>query len=87
MTRATLIDPQQALAGLKQKVKKYNKDFEKAIEKYRENPVESEDEAGDEQDRDGGLIGHMTLDSSHVTVIEHRFRAGWQWGWSRISSS
>ncbi len=49
-------------------MKKYNKDFEKAIETYRANPVESEDDA-DEEDKDGGLIDHVTLGPSHVTVI------------------
>ncbi len=67
-------------------MKKYNKDFEEAIETYRANPVESEDDA-DEEDKDGGLIDHVTLGPSHVTVIEHRSRAKRQWGRSRTSSS
>ena len=49
-------------------MKKYNKDFEGAIETYRANPVESEDDA-DEEDKNGGLICHVTLGPSHVTVI------------------
>ena len=38
----------QALATLKQKIRKYNKDFESGIEAYRQNPVESGDEEEDE---------------------------------------
>ena len=36
--------PPQALGTLKQKVRKYNKDFEKDIQSYRENPVTSDAE-------------------------------------------
>ena len=39
----------QALATLKQKIRKYNKDFESGIEAYRQNPVESDEEEGDEE--------------------------------------
>lgn len=34
----------QALVTLKQKVRKYNKEFETEIQSFRENPVNSEDE-------------------------------------------
>lgn len=34
----------QALSSLRQKLRKYNKDFEADIQAYRENPVESEEE-------------------------------------------
>lgn len=34
----------KALASLKQKIRKYNKDFESEIENYRQNPILSEDE-------------------------------------------
>ena len=39
-----IIFPPQALGTLKQKVRKYNKDFEKDIQSYRENPVTSDAE-------------------------------------------
>ena len=39
----------QALATLKQKIRKYNKDFESGIESYRQNPVESDEEGGEEE--------------------------------------
>ena len=38
----------QALTTLKQKVRKYNKDFEAEIESFRENPVDSEEEREEE---------------------------------------
>ena len=38
----------QALTTLKQKVRKYNKDFEAEIESFRENPVNSEEEREEE---------------------------------------
>lgn len=43
----------QALASLKQKIRKYNKDFETNIEAYRQNPVLSEDEEAPE---DAGVL-------------------------------
>ena len=39
-----ILFPPQALGTLKQKVRKYNKDFEKDIQSYRENPVTSDAE-------------------------------------------
>ncbi|CAI8034637.1 Eukaryotic translation initiation factor 3 subunit C [Geodia barretti] len=46
----------KALTTLKQKVRKYNKEFEAEIESFRENPINSEDEregeAGDEKDEE-----------------------------------
>lgn len=42
----------QALATLKQKVRKYNKDFESGIEAYHQNPVESDEEGEEERDGD-----------------------------------
>ena len=42
----------QALATLKQKIRKYNKDFESGIEAYRQNPIESDEEAGEEEGDD-----------------------------------
>ena len=46
----------QALATLKQKIRKYNKDFETGIEAYRQNPVESDEEGeeGEDDERDEG---------------------------------
>ncbi|XP_046841238.1 eukaryotic translation initiation factor 3 subunit C-like [Xenia sp. Carnegie-2017] len=52
----------KALGTLRQKVKKYNKTFENDIEKYRENPLDSEveedvdDESGDFDDEDDNII-------------------------------
>ena len=43
----------KSLATLRQKLKKYNREFEEDIAKYRENPDEGEgDEADDEEDDD-----------------------------------
>ncbi|KAI1292027.1 Eukaryotic translation initiation factor 3 subunit C [Halotydeus destructor] len=39
----------KALASLRQKIRKYNKDFEEDILKYRENPVEEEEEAAEDE--------------------------------------
>ena len=38
----------QALGNLKQKLRKYNKDFDTLIEQYRQNPILSEEEAQEE---------------------------------------
>ena len=46
----------QALATLKQKIRKYNKDFESGIEAYRQNPVESDEEGEEEGEKDEGNV-------------------------------
>ncbi len=56
LTRCHTDSFHQALAGLKQKLKKYNRDFEKAIEAYRENPVESDEEPADADVDDGTYV-------------------------------
>ena len=40
----------KSLATLRQKLKKYNRDFEEEIVKYRENPDEGEGEEEEEED-------------------------------------
>ncbi|XP_020613782.1 eukaryotic translation initiation factor 3 subunit C-like [Orbicella faveolata] len=52
----------RALATLRQKLRKYNKDFEEDILKYRENPVASgesgqEESASEEEDEDDDFLG------------------------------
>ncbi|XP_064460726.1 eukaryotic translation initiation factor 3 subunit C-like [Ornithodoros turicata] len=42
----------KSLATLRQKLRKYNKDFEADIQKYRENPDQEEDEREEEEDRE-----------------------------------
>ena len=44
----------KSLATLRQKLKKYNREFEEDIAKYRENPDEGEGEEEEEEEDDDG---------------------------------
>ena len=48
----------QALTTLKQKVRKYNKEFEAEIESFRENPINSEDEREGEAGETFSTLSH-----------------------------
>ena len=48
----------QALTTLKQKVRKYNKEFEAEIESFRENPINSEDEREGEAGETLSTLSH-----------------------------
>jgi hypothetical protein len=69
----------QALTALRQKVKKYNKSFENDIEKYRENPQDSEGEEP-EKEKSGKFslavvlcIGKLKA-GLHCTTFAYNYR-------------
>ena len=55
----------QALTTLKQKVRKYNKEFETEIESFRENPINSEDE----RDEAGQLVYILQRDLQEKVAV------------------
>lgn len=63
----------KSLATLRQKLKKYDRDFEDEIAKYRENPDEGEgDDEGDE-DFDGKFCIHVKPMKSNAHELGKRY--------------
>ena len=44
--------PLQALTSLRQRVRKYNKEFDNLIEVYRQNPMDSEEEEEEKEEKE-----------------------------------